>query len=203
MVANILLADPYPQALGMGSIGQNSTFSEHGHVAYQIKENHECSNTLADILPTDLPLPWGLVHRSKSHFAEHGHVAYQINGNHGLQQHGSKCFARRPSPTTLEDGVKRPNIQLFQNMIMLHIKLKGIAKCSNARRPSPTTLGDGVKRPNIQLFQNMVMMYIKLKGIKKCSNRVANVLPADPPPLPEGMGSKINFIRKWSCCISN
>ena len=26
---------------GMGSIGQNSTFSEHGHVAYQIKRNHE------------------------------------------------------------------------------------------------------------------------------------------------------------------
>ena len=25
----------------MGSIGQNSTFSEHGHVAYQIKGNHE------------------------------------------------------------------------------------------------------------------------------------------------------------------
>ena len=25
----------------MGSKGQNSTLSEHGHVAYQIKENHE------------------------------------------------------------------------------------------------------------------------------------------------------------------
>ena len=27
--------------LGIGSIGQESTFSEHGHVAYQIKGNHE------------------------------------------------------------------------------------------------------------------------------------------------------------------
>ena len=29
---------------GQGAKGQNSTFSEHGHVAYQIKWNHECSN---------------------------------------------------------------------------------------------------------------------------------------------------------------
>ena len=27
--------------LGTGSVGLNSTFSENGHVAYQIKENHE------------------------------------------------------------------------------------------------------------------------------------------------------------------
>ena len=27
-------------ALGMWSIGQNAAFSEHGHDAYQIKENH-------------------------------------------------------------------------------------------------------------------------------------------------------------------
>ena len=31
----------HPLTLGLGSIGQNSTFSEHGHVAYQIKSNHE------------------------------------------------------------------------------------------------------------------------------------------------------------------
>ena len=48
MVANILPTypptppppPPHP-TLGMKSIGQNSTFSEHGHVAYQIKWNHE------------------------------------------------------------------------------------------------------------------------------------------------------------------
>ena len=60
---------PHPPTLGMGSIGQNSTFSEHGHVAYQIKgnhemqqhshaayqikENHECISMVANILPTD------------------------------------------------------------------------------------------------------------------------------------------------------
>ena len=42
IVANILPADP-PPPLGslMESIGQNSVFSEHGQVAYQIKGNHE------------------------------------------------------------------------------------------------------------------------------------------------------------------
>ena len=29
-----------PPILGMGSIGQKSQFSEHGHVCYQITENH-------------------------------------------------------------------------------------------------------------------------------------------------------------------
>ena len=42
-------------ALGMGSEGQNITFSEHGHVAYQIKEDQECSNMVASILPADPP----------------------------------------------------------------------------------------------------------------------------------------------------
>ena len=56
MVANIFPADPPPpQTLGAGSIGQNSTCSEHGHVACQIKEYHECSNMVANILPTAPP----------------------------------------------------------------------------------------------------------------------------------------------------
>ena len=39
----------------MGSKGQD--FSEHGHVAYQIKENLECSNMVTNILLADTPLP--------------------------------------------------------------------------------------------------------------------------------------------------
>ena len=39
MVENILLADPRPW--GMQSKGQNSTFSEHGHVGYKFKWNQE------------------------------------------------------------------------------------------------------------------------------------------------------------------
>ena len=42
-----------PLTLGLGSKGQNSTLSEHGHVAYKIKGNQECSNMVANIVPTD------------------------------------------------------------------------------------------------------------------------------------------------------
>ena len=43
-----------PPTLGMGS---NSTFSEHGNVAYQIQTDHECSNMVANILLADFPPP--------------------------------------------------------------------------------------------------------------------------------------------------
>ena len=36
----------------------NSTFSEYGHVVYQIKGNGTCSNMVANILPTDLKQPF-------------------------------------------------------------------------------------------------------------------------------------------------
>ena len=90
-----------PSTLWMGSVGQTSTFSEHGHVAYRIKEHHECSNMVVNMLPTVPPSPppptlgrgsLGLT----SSYSDHGHVAYQIKGNHQMQQHGSKYFARRP-----------------------------------------------------------------------------------------------------------
>ena len=68
----------------MGSIGQNSTFSEHGHVAYQFKGITKCSNMVANILPTAIG--------QNSIFSEHGNVAYQFKGNHQMQQHGSKYF---------------------------------------------------------------------------------------------------------------
>ena len=38
--------------LGVELKGHNSTLPENGNVAYQIKCNHECSNMLANIVPT-------------------------------------------------------------------------------------------------------------------------------------------------------
>ena len=56
-----------PGDLGVGSKDHNSTFSEHGQVAYQIKKkNIGCSNMVANILPTYppytpyIPRPLGL-----------------------------------------------------------------------------------------------------------------------------------------------
>ena len=66
----------------MGSIDQNSTFSEYGHFANQIKENHECSKIVANILLVDSPDPGDGVSRSKFNFSEHGPVAYQIKKKH-------------------------------------------------------------------------------------------------------------------------
>ena len=41
---------------GAGLKGQDLSFSEHSHVAYQIKGNHECNSMVANNLPTD-PYP--------------------------------------------------------------------------------------------------------------------------------------------------
>ena len=64
MVANFFLADtPDP---GDGIIRSEFIFLDYGHVAYQIKENHECSNMVANILAGDPPPdPWDRFNRSK------------------------------------------------------------------------------------------------------------------------------------------
>ena len=67
--------------MGVGSKSQNSNFSEHGHVVYQIKSNHKCSNIVAHTLPAD-PLTLGLGSKGQNAaFSEHCHVAYQVKGN--------------------------------------------------------------------------------------------------------------------------
>ena len=109
----------------MESKGQNSTFSEHGHVAYQIKDNHECSNMAANILPTDPPYP-------------------------------------HP-----RDGVSRSKFNFFQNMVMLHIKLKKITNAATWKQilslqtpipqlPSP---GNGVSRSNSTFLEHGYVAY--------------------------------------------
>ena len=67
---------------GLGLKGQNSTFSERVHVAYQIKGNHEYSSMHGSKYfarrPPPPPLTLGLGSKGQnSTFAEHGHVAYQ------------------------------------------------------------------------------------------------------------------------------
>ena len=49
----------YPRPLTLGSKGQNSTFSKHGHVAYPLKWNHKCSHMVANISPADPQGPGG------------------------------------------------------------------------------------------------------------------------------------------------
>ena len=68
---------------GWGQKGHTSTFLEHSQVAYQLKENHKCSNMVANILPAPPPPPplgMGSVGQNST-FLECGHVAYQIKEN--------------------------------------------------------------------------------------------------------------------------
>ena len=82
MEANILTPDPYPLTLGLGSKGQNSTFLEHGHVAYQIKGNPKMQQ-------------YGIkyfVRRPSYLTSEVGVIKLR------MQKRGSKNFAGRPLP---------------------------------------------------------------------------------------------------------
>ena len=71
MVANILPADPPPT-----HTHTHTPPPEHGHVAYQIKGNRECSNMVASILPANAypripPPPVGEIKSSKFNFFKH------------------------------------------------------------------------------------------------------------------------------------
>ena len=45
--------------LGMWSVGQNLTFLEHGHVAYQLKGNQEMQQHGSKYFARKHPRPWG------------------------------------------------------------------------------------------------------------------------------------------------
>ena len=65
-----------------GGGGQNKTFPEDGHVAYQIKADNFCSNMVANSLPTDTPTTQGVGSKGQTiYFCESSHVAYQIKGD--------------------------------------------------------------------------------------------------------------------------
>ena len=113
----------------MGSKGQNSTSSEHGHVAYQIKENNECSNMVANILSADPPPPYpgDGVSRSKLNFTEHAHVAYQIKENHEC----SNMVANK-LPTTPPPPLPQNSTFSEHGHVACQVKqLNRITKCSN------------------------------------------------------------------------
>ena len=92
----------------MGSNGQNSTLSEHGYVAYQIKENQECSNMVANILPSPGD---GSIGRNLT-FPEHGHVAYQIKDN----QECSNIVANILPAVPPGDGVNRSKFNFLRTL---------------------------------------------------------------------------------------
>ena len=72
---------------------QNSTFSEHGHVTYQLKGNHKRNNMVANILPADSSRLWG---QNSTLFRTWSCCISNKRESH-MQHHCSKYFASRPS----------------------------------------------------------------------------------------------------------
>ena len=98
--------------LGMRSIGQNSTFSECGHGAYQIKKNHECSNMVANILPADTPTTIGMVNRSKLIFFQNM-VMLHIKLN-GITKCSNMVTNILPTAPNTPDPVNRSKDNYFR-----------------------------------------------------------------------------------------
>ena len=120
-----------------------------------------------------------MVDWSKFSFFNYGHVVYQITCDHQCNNMLANIlpgdpFLPPPQPRGWGQTVK---IQLFQNIVMVHIKLNQI--CSN----------------------------MKANILPTAAYPPFPFLPTDPytPCNPEGgvMRSALNFFRTWSCCISN
>ena len=123
----------------------------------------------------------------KLNFFRTGIVAYQIKGNQrrSNMQHGSKYFARRPSPPPPPRpwGSKGLN-STFSDYGHIAYKIKGNHECSNmaanillAALPLPPD--PRVKRSNLNFAEHDHVAY-QIKGNRECSNMVANILPAAP-----------------------
>ena len=131
MVANILSADLTPEPW-VASKGQNLPFSEHGHVAFQIYLNHECSNMVANILHAD-PLSPTLEVESKgskvNFFQKMVMLHIKFSGITSAST-GKQIFCPQQFPTPTSADFWGQKLYIFQTMIMQHIKLKGIANAA-------------------------------------------------------------------------
>ena len=114
-------------------------------------------------------------------------------------------FYRRPVPDPL-GGLgwdQNIEIQLFQNMVMLHIK--GNYKCSNVVAnilPAKPLLPPP---PGGQIFIFTEHVHIKLNRFTNAESW-QQIFCKQTFSLPHptlGVGSKFNFFRTWLCCISN
>ena len=107
--------------------------------------------------PHPIPLNLGWVQKVNSTFSEYGHLAYIIKEFHKCSNVVANIMPNDPPPPTLGMG-STDKLQLFQNMVLLHIKLKRITKCSSmvanifSRRPLPDP-GDEVNRSKLNFFR--------------------------------------------------
>ena len=150
--------------------GQNLTFSEYGHVAYQIKADNAGSNMVANILPADTPSTQGLGSKGQTiSFSESSCVAYQIKADDA----GSNMVANilpTDTPLTQAVGSKGQTISFSEsshNAYQIKADDAGSNMVANILpTDTPSTQGVGSKGQTINLFLKVVMLHIKLKGIE-------------------------------------
>ena len=119
-----------------------------------------------------------------------------------MHQHGTKYFAKRSPPWTLGCGQK-VKIQLYQNMVMLHIKLKGMTNAATRRHifcpyTHPRPLG-GVKGQNI--FLKGVMLHYHCFGME-LGAPCKHIFCPNTHPRPLGWGQKIKKNLKVPCHVA-
>ena len=167
----------------------NSTFSEHGHVTYQIKGNHECSNMMQLFCPqtpththSPLPRPWGWCHYVKNHyfFSEHGYVAYQIKLIHEYTNMVANILPTDFPPPSRPCGSRGQN-SFFSEHDHVVYQIKGNHVCSNTVAIfSPHT--QGVKMSKFNFFITWSCCISNLRE-SRMQQHGSKYLPADPSPL--------------------
>ena len=90
-------------------------------------------------------------------------------------------------------GGAEVKIKLFQNMVMLHIKLKLTTVAKILPTDTPSTQGVGSKGQTIYFSESSHVAY-QIKADDTGSNMVANILPTDTPSNPGGGVKRSNYI---------
>ena len=91
---------PTPRPCRWDQYVKNQFFSVHGHVTYQIKENHKCSNMVANILPADTLDPGDGVNRSKFNFKNMVMLHINLKGITICSSMVANILPADPYPTT-------------------------------------------------------------------------------------------------------
>ena len=128
---------PPPQTLGVKRSKFNFFRTWSCFISNQMQSRNVATWSQIFCLKTAPPLTLGLVSKGvSSTLLERGHVEYQIKGNHECIDIVANTLRNTPPPPphthththSLTLGVWNQQVksQLFQNMVMSHIKLKGI-----------------------------------------------------------------------------
>ena len=88
-------------------------------------------------------------------------------------------------------GAKAKN-QLFQNMVILHIKLKGMKHTTTCKYFALAHILDPCQKVKTFFFLIVVILHIKLKGMKCTTTYKQTVLPLHTPTT-SGIRSKQVF----------